>query len=181
MSRRPAPACGRRGGNGARGGVQVKVNDAISGAIFILLAGLIFYFTRDFRVMPGQNYGAAFFPRTIAVAMALFGVLLVVAGLRERAREPWFTRPDWLRSPQHISNFLLVLAVLVFYIALSDALGFLLTGFASLYLLLVWLRGRSFWLGGLIVSAVSVVLIQFLFGQLLRVPLPWGLLQPFAW
>jgi putative tricarboxylic transport membrane protein len=159
----------------------VKVSDAVSGAFFILFAGLVFYLSKDLRLMPGQNYGGAFFPRVIASCMALLGLILLVRGIRERGSVPWVEGLDWVRSPRHIGNFVLVVAVLVFYILVSDKLGFILTGFTSLFVLLMWLRGPSHWLQALIVSAVCVLGMQYFFGEFLRVPLPWGVLQPIAW
>lgn len=156
----------------------MKANDAISGALFILLAGAIFYFTQDFRVMPGQNYGAAFFPRVIASAMALLGLVLVVQGVRARGTAPWVAFDDWTRSPRHVANVLLVIAVLVFYILASDWLGFLITGFISLFVLLLWLRGPAHWLSSLAISVLCIAGLQYFFGEVLRVPLPWGLVPP---
>jgi putative tricarboxylic transport membrane protein len=159
----------------------VRFNDALSGGFSILLAAAIFFLTRDFRVMPGQNYGAAFFPRTIASAMALFGAFLLVRGLRARGTVPWVEVRDWLRSPRLVANFALVVAVLVFYILVSGRLGFLLTGFICLTVMLLWLRGPGRWPQAIAVSLTCVLAIQYLFGELLRVPLPWGVLQPIAW
>lgn len=159
----------------------MKVNDAISGGIVIVVAGLIFYFTRDFRLMPGQDYGAAFFPRVIASAMGLLGLVLVFQGLRATPREAWAAAPAWFSSPRHIGNFALVVALLVFYILASDRLGFLITGFLCVFLLLLWLRGRQHWLTSLAISVICVLGLQIFFSQLLRVPLPWGVLQEYAW
>jgi putative tricarboxylic transport membrane protein len=159
----------------------VKVNDAVSGGFFILFAVLIFYLTKDFRLMPGQNYGASFFPRTIAGAMGLLGSVLVFQGVRNRGEEPWAKAFDWVGSPRHIANFLLVVGVLIFYILLSDWLGFLIAGFVSIFTLLIWLRGLRHWLGSLLLSVVCVLALQYFFGEILRVPLPWGLLQEYRW
>lgn len=158
----------------------MKVNDAISGAVFVAVAGLIFVFTSHFRTMPGQDYGAAFFPRTIAVVMALLGAALIVKGIRERDGGPWVQTLEWMHSPRHIANFALVLAVLVFYILVSDSLGFAITAFVTLYVLLLWLRGPRFWLSSAVISLASMIAIQQFFGQFLRVPLPWGILETFA-
>lgn len=158
----------------------MRVNDAISGGFFILVAALIFYFTKDFRIMPGQNYGAAFFPRTIAVLMALMGAILVVQGLRARSG-PWIEALDWVRSPRHVGNFAIVIAVLVFYILFSGRLGFPIAGGLSLLVLLLWLRGPAHWVQAIIVTLIMVVVIQYFFGEVLRVPLPWGPLQRWAW
>jgi len=154
------------------------VNDAISGAFFVLLAGLVFYFTKDFRVMPGQNYGAAFFPRVIAGAMAVLGLILIVKGIRERGTVPWATVADWMRSPRLIGNGLIVIAALLFYIFTSDWLGFPIAGFVCLFVLLIWLRGPAHWASTLAISAVTVIGLQYFFGEVLRVPLPWGLVPP---
>lgn len=159
----------------------MKVSDAISGAVFIALAGAIFWFTKDFRQMPGQDYGAGFFPRLIAVFMAGLGLILVVQGLRARISVPWVEFGDWLRSPRHIGNAVVVIAVLIFYIQVSDRLGFLITGFVALCVLLLWLRGPAHWLSSLVISGLCVVGLQAFFGHVLRVPLPWGVLQGWEW
>jgi len=159
----------------------VKVNDAISGALFVAVAGLIFLFTSHFRSMPGQDYGAAFFPRTIAVLMALLGAALIAKGIRQHRASPWVETLEWMHSPRHVANILLVLAVLVFYILVSDKLGFAITAFISLYALLLWLRGLQFWLSSAAITLASTIVIQQFFGQFLRVPLPWGILEAYAW
>ena len=159
----------------------MKVNDAISGGFFILFAGLIFFLTKDFRLMPGQNYGASFFPRTIATAMGLLGFVMVFQGVRSRGGKPWVQALDWVGSPRHVANFLLVIGVLIFYILFSDWLGFLIAGFASIFSLLMWLRGPRYWRKSLVLSVICVVTLQYFFGELLRVPLPWGILRDFRW
>ncbi|WP_269584472.1 tripartite tricarboxylate transporter TctB family protein [Roseibium sp. Sym1] len=159
----------------------MKVNDAISGGFFVLFAALVFYLTRDFRVMPGQNYGAAFFPRTIAGAMAVLGLVMVFQGVRNRGTEPWATAFDWIGSPRLVANFLLIVGILVFYILLSDWLGFPIAGFVCIFSMLMWLRGPGHWLGSLALSIAVVVALQYAFGEVLRVPLPWGLLQDYRW
>ncbi|WP_425406602.1 tripartite tricarboxylate transporter TctB family protein [Hwanghaeella sp.] len=159
----------------------MKVNDAIAGALFIGVAALIFVFTSQFRDMPGQNYGAGFFPRSIAVVMALLGASLVFKGVRERGDKPWAEALEWMRSPRHVANFALVLVALVFYILVSDILGYVITGFITLYGLLLWLRGGRNWLSSAVIAVVAVIVIQQFFGQFLRVPLPWGILEPWSW
>ncbi len=159
----------------------MKVNDAISGVFFILFAGLIFYLTKDFRLMPGQNYGASFFPRTIASAMGLLGLVMVFQGVRDRGAAPWVQALDWVASPRHVANFSLVIVVLIFYILFSDWLGFLIAGFVSILSLLIWLRGPQYWLKSLMLSVICVIALQYFFGEVLRVPLPWGILQEYRW
>jgi putative tricarboxylic transport membrane protein len=159
----------------------VKVNDAISGLFFILFGMLIFYLTRDFPIMPGQKYGADLFPRLIGLFMGLGGLALIIRGIRTRNGAPWVTVMDWVSSPRHVTNFFLVIAVLIFYIFVSDPLGFIPTAFICLMTLLVWLRGLAYWRSSVMISIVAVIVIQQFFGEFLRVPLPWGIVPIFGW
>ena len=133
----------------------MKVNDAISGIFFILFGMLIFYLTRDFPIMPGQRYGADLFPRLIGFFMAAGGVALIFIGIRMRAEVPWVTVMDWVSSPRHVFNFFLVIGVLIFYIVISDRLGFIPTAFICLMVLLLWLRGSATWLSSIVASPNS--------------------------
>ncbi len=161
----------------------MKFNDAVIGIFFILLGGLIFYLTRDFPPMPGQAYGPDLFPRIIGAGMAFAGALLTVKGLRDRRElgERWAAPLEWMQHPRAVSNFGIVVLVLLFYILASERLGFLITGFLCLVVLLVWLRGFQTWASSTVIALASVLVIQIFFGKLLRVPLPWGLLQSYAW
>jgi putative tricarboxylic transport membrane protein len=160
----------------------LKFNDAVIGIFFILFGGVLFYVTRDFPPMPGQAYGPDLFPRLIGATMAFAGALLIAKGLRDhRDGGAWAAGLEWMRNPRAVSNFVLVVGVLVFYVLVSDRLGFLVTGFLCLFALLAWLRGFGSWASSAVIAVASVLVIQTLFGHLLRVPLPRGLLQTFAW
>lgn len=159
----------------------MKFNDAVSGLFFILFALLLFYLTRDYPEMPGQSYGPDMFPRLIAVLMGVGGVLLIVKGLKEWSSTPLLALADWTRSPRHVGNYLAVLAGLLFYILFSDTLGFFITGTVVLTALMIWLRGRAHWKSSLLIAVATIVVMHLFFGQFLRVPLPWGLLEDYAW
>ena len=159
----------------------MKFNDALSGLFFILFGFLLFYLTRDYPAMPGQDYGPSLFPRVIGTLMGLGGLVLVAKGAAKWRSEPLVRVPDWARSPRHIGNFFAVIAALVFYILMSDLLGFFVTGSIVLMFLLVWLRGRAYWPSSLLITVVTIVLMHQAFGQILRVPLPWGIFESYAW
>ena len=159
----------------------MKVNDAISGIIFILFGFLVFYLTRDFPIMPGQRYGAGLFPNLIGFFMGAGGVALIVRGVRTRNGAPWATVMDWVSSPRHLTSFFLVIFVLIFYILISDHLGFIPTAFICLFVLLSWLRGPATWLSSAVISILATIVIQQFFGEFLRVPLPWGIVPIFGW
>ena len=155
----------------------MKVNDAIVGAVFVALAIAILVHIQGYPLIPGQKYGPALFPGLIAVGFIATGVLLVVRGLRSGAPPVRFA--PWLASRALVTNFLAVVAVLVFYIAAADRLGFVLTGFVLLLGLFVKFgvqAGRA-----TLIAAIATLAIHAAFYKLLRVPLPWGLLERFAW
>ena len=159
----------------------MKVNDAISGAGLILFSALIYYLTWDYPGMHGQPYGPDLFPRLIAVLMALAGLGLIVSGVRNRAAGPPVVLAEWVRSPRHIASLLGIVAAVIFYILASNTLGFVLSAFMILTVLFLLLRGRDHLWSSLAIAAVATIAIQQFFGDLLRVPLPWGVLQSYAW
>jgi putative tricarboxylic transport membrane protein len=141
-----------------------------------VLAGIILWHIQGFPAMPGQKFGPAWFPGLVAAGLALCGALLIATGLRARA--PWAEVPQWLHSPRARRGVAALLGGLLLYVLAADALGFHITG---LVLLAVWMRvlGAS-WRLTLPVALVATLAIHFSFYRLLKVPLPWGLLEAFA-
>ena len=129
--------------------------------------------------MPGQKFGPAWFPGLIAAGLVLCGALLVVQGLRRTARaQPWIALPAWIRRPRPLASVAAVLGGLLFYVLAADRLGFHLTG---ILLLTVWARllGAT-WRMSAAVAVIATVVIHLSFYKLLRIPLPWGIFERFA-
>jgi putative tricarboxylic transport membrane protein len=142
----------------------------------VALAVAILWHIQGFPAMPGQRFGPAWFPGVIAAGLGICGVLLVVAGVRQGA--PWVALPDWISRRRPFLGVVGVLGGLVFYILAADKLGFHITGIA---LLAFWVRilGRS-WRMAAAVAVVATLAIHLSFYKLLRIPLPWGLLEHWA-
>jgi putative tricarboxylic transport membrane protein len=126
--------------------------------------------------MPGQKFGPAWFPGLIGIGLALCGALLLREGLRERAA--LWALPQWTRRARPRRALAAVLAGLVGYILLSDRLGFHIT---AVLVLALWLRalGAS-WRMTAAVAIIATVVIHLAFYKVLRVPLPWGVLERWA-
>ena len=157
----------------------MKLNDAITGALLLLLGGFILFAVRDFPKIPGQPVGPALFPGLVATGICIAGAALMVRGWRLRAQQPWLGWDEWVRSPRHVAALLVMLGSVLFYILLADKLGFLLTALAILLANFLVLRvplGRA-----VLVAVIATLAIHFAFYKLLRVPLPWGVLKGFAW
>lgn len=155
----------------------MRLNDALLGLILLVFAGGLGFVARDFPSVPGQDYGASAFPTLIAVGFAGCGLVLIASGLR--ARTPLVTWHDWVRSPSGRINVLAIMASVVFYVAAADVLGFMLA-MALILLVLLRLFGVG-WGVAMAASLATPVAMQYLFGSLLLVPLPWGFLAPVRW
>ena len=124
--------------------------------------------------MPGQKFGPAWFPGLIAVGLIVCGGGLVFSS----KGQSWFVMPQWLQRPRPVFGVLSVLLGLLFYVLAADKLGFYLT---ALVIQVVWMRllGAS-WRLALPVAVVATVVIHLSFYKLLRIPLPWGIFERFA-
>jgi putative tricarboxylic transport membrane protein len=158
----------------------MRFNDAIIGLVLLLFGGAVTIHSQmSFPGLPGQQYGPAFFPTILGVALAGCGILLIVQGIIKRREVPMMALGDWAFSSHHRVNFFLVMVALVFYILVSDWLGFIPTAFAVTTVLMLRFRVPIF--PALGTSVASTLIIHSFFYKFMLVPLPWGLLQPIAW
>jgi len=126
--------------------------------------------------MPGQKFGPAWFPGLIAGGLGICGALLVYGDRRERA--PWVAVGEWVHSRRARTGLAALVGGLIVYILVVDKVGFHLTGVA---LVALWLRvlGAS-WRITALVAVVATSGIHLAFYKGLRVPLPWGVLERWA-
>jgi putative tricarboxylic transport membrane protein len=159
----------------------VKFNDAVWGAVLVVFAAALFMHTRTFPSIPGQSVGPSALPQALAVGLAVCGVLLFVRGLRARAASNgrWVEWPEWFGARPQVLGFAVLVAVNLLYLFAVDRLGFIVTGVIYLASLMLVLRVRAS--RAVPVAIVMTLAIHYCFYKLLRVPLPWGVLQPIAW
>lgn len=148
-------------------------------AICALFGGFLVYEASAFPRVAAMAYGPGFFPTLIGAGFLLCAGALAFQAISEIGREGFgwgrfVPEPgaDRLAMPRFAS---VVLAILVF-VFLSHALGFLLTVF-----LLCAALNRIFGVRALPNAAISLLLplgLFLLFQQVLRVPLPRGILEP---
>ena len=162
----------------------MKLNDAVWGALLLLLATAVLVHVQSFGTIPGQKYGPAIFPGLVACGIAICAVLLIFNGLTARTedggREGWMTLAPWTRSRRHVFAF-----------ALDDRRQRFLhprssTGSGSFRRASSTSRRCSrcsacaaAWIFPL--ALLLTLAIHTAFYKLLKVPLPWGLLQGFIW
>lgn len=155
----------------------MRLNDAVLGVILLVMGAALAYASRDFPAVRGQEYGADVFPTLVAIGFAICGVILVFSGLRHR--RPALEWADWARERHGVRNVMIVIGGVVFYILFSRQLGFLFT-MGPLLLVLLRLFDVG-WVMSIAVAAIASLAILYVFGSLLYVPLPWGVLAPVRW
>src|SRR2546423_12796688 len=79
----------------------MKLNDAVFGALLLVLGVTLLLTIRAYPQMPGQNVGPALFPGLIASGLVVCALLLIVGGVRRHAQSPWFEGLPWLGSRRH--------------------------------------------------------------------------------
>jgi putative tricarboxylic transport membrane protein len=161
----------------------MRLNDAVWGALLILFSAVVLFHVQSFPKIPGQQVGPALFPGFLACGLGVCGVLLVMKGLATRRawgeRAEWIAFADWTRSRKYLVAFALTIGVNILYILAVDKLGFIAIGVIYLSLLF-WVYGvAAKWIVPL--AIVMTLGIHYAFYKLLKVPLPWGILQGIAW
>ena len=162
----------------------MKLNDAVWGALLLLFGAIVLVHVQSFPTIPGQHVGPALFPGIVAAGLGVCGLLLVRKGLAERRAaagggDAWVGFAPWTRQGRYVTAFLLTIGVNVFYILAVDYLGFIIVGVIYLSVLF-WIFGVTRkWI--LPIAIVVTLAIHYAFYHLLKVPLPWGLLQGMGW
>ncbi len=162
----------------------MKLNDAVWGALFLLFGAVVLVHVQSFPKIPGQQVGPALFPGIVAAGLAICGLLLVLKGLAARrvAEGPgraWASFEPWVGQRRYVTALLATIGVNVFYIYVVDRLGFIVT--ATIYLLILFWAFRVSRKWMLPIALVATLVIHYAFYKLLKVPLPWGMLQGIAW
>ena len=154
----------------------MKIHDAVSGAALVALAAVVLWHIQGFPAMPGQKFGPAWFPGVIAAGLGLCGAALVFSGLKDRAA--WLSFPQWIWRPRARRAVVAVLAGVLAYILVADTVGF---HFTAIAVLVLWARalGAS-WRAAAVTAIVATIAIHLAFYKALRVPLPWGVLERWA-
>jgi putative tricarboxylic transport membrane protein len=155
----------------------MRLNDAVIGAALLLFAAAVAFWSQGFPAIPGQQYGAAVFPTLVAAGLACCGILLIASGVRQAA--PVVAWADWARERHGLRNVLVTVGAILFYIFAADTLGFMLT-MAPILLLLFRLLEVG-WLPSIGLAVLVTLVVQYIFGSFLYVPLPWGLLSSVRW
>lgn len=154
----------------------MRFNDAVVGAVFVLIAAAMIAMTFSFSAFPGQKYGPNLFPRIIGAGIVGCSALLILRGWRERAAGGrWLALDGWTAEPGRIASFALMLGAMAFYLVASEPLGFIPSAFLIQLVLFLWFGVRP--ITAVVVAVAMTLLVHWFFSSLMRVPLPRGVLD----
>lgn len=143
----------------------LKNNRLIEGIVIGLVS--IFFIFESLKLHNNQSWALspALFPLIITVSVLLFSIGLIVKSLRSDYKEP-----DAVKS-EGFKRLALIILISFLYLIILPKLHFLTATIIYLFLFLFILGERRWWLLG-IISIVTPLLIQYIFGNLLDVFLP---------
>lgn len=160
----------------------MRKSEFFAGIILSVLGGGIILGAAQFPVIPGQDYGPAFFPTIIGVGLLLSGAAYAFNALRqpEPGLESVFgTVDDGSEEAPAARPYYAAFAWLVvgfgLIVRLWETVGFIvlvsifLTGFLLLLKVALWRAA--------LLAVISTVAVYLVFIRLLMVPLPAGILS----
>ncbi len=150
----------------------MRVNDSVIGLSSVLLGVSIFCLTLNFPSLEGGHPGPALLPRILAFLFVAFGIPLIIKGIN--ARRLRIDTQKSLPGSGLALNAICVIASVIFYIALVEKLGYIITNFLLLTILTKILGVRI--LTSLAFSFALTMGVYIFFHTVLLVPLPWGLI-----
>jgi putative tricarboxylic transport membrane protein len=163
------------------------IPDKVSGVMLVGLGAAAAYGGSLLPPVPGQQVGPNVFPMVVGAGLMLCGVLIAlgVGSVLEQEAEAELAahsdKPAPTTSSSPLINgakTLLPPALLLAYVFVGDALGFVPTAFAIVLAVSLAMGARVRL--ALPLALIAPVVVHLIFLKLLRVPLPPGLL-PMPW
>ena len=160
----------------------MRLPDRVTGLFLVGLGAAAAYGGWQLPPVPGQPVGPNVFPLVIGTGLALCG-LAIAFGIGHSFEEEEELIPVEGGQPPPTGKFyglraLLPPALLLFYVAVADRLGFIITAALIVFVTSTALGAR--WKLSLPLAMLAPIGIHLIFSKLLRVPLPAGLL-PMPW
>ncbi len=151
----------------------MKIHDFLLGIIIAVAALVIFMVAKEFPDQNDGKPGAWLYPCALSIIFFGCGVVMSFKGLKHLKGEKLFVLNKELSSAGAL-NIIIVIAMVIFYIECSDYLGFLISMFIVIAVMLAMLKNKPWVI--LVTAPVATLVIYLIFSKGLLVPLPEGLL-----
>lgn len=149
------------------------LNELLAGVMVAALGIYIIVEAQGFPILPGNDYGAALFPKIVGYGMALGGSWLALKAIRPLI-ELWQHRQteSMKMRLQRAYRLLLPVLLVIAYILLADTLGAILTLVLIVTVLMIISGVQP--VVAVLIALVTAAVIWFAFVYSLKVPLPLG-------
>lgn len=161
----------------------MRLSDRVTGLFLVGLGAAAAYGGWRLPPVPGQPVGPNVFPLVIGIGLALCGLAIAFGIGHSFVEEEEIVPYEGGEAPAPRGKLyglraLLPPALLLFYVAVADRVGFILTAGIIVFVTATALGAR--WKLALPLTVLAPIAIHLIFSKLLRVPLPIGLL-PMPW
>ena len=161
----------------------MRIPDRVSGLFLVGLGAAAAYGGWQLPPVPGQPVGPNVFPLVIGLGLALCGLAIAFSIGHSFEEEEEIIPFEGGEAPAPQGKLyglraLLPPALLLFYVAVADRVGFILTAGIIVFVTATALGAK--WKLALPLTVLAPIVIHLIFSKLLRVPLPIGLL-PMPW
>jgi hypothetical protein len=146
----------------------LKREDIGIGMGLLILSTWLFWYVGRYRIKEIYGYGPDFFPRVLAVMMAIFGLSLIVNALLGNS-----LRMGDRIDPKGFVRMLISIAICIGYLFLTNILGFATATFVFLFALMTFLRQKGIFVR-LFSSLATAILVWSIFRYFLIIPMPEG-------
>jgi putative tricarboxylic transport membrane protein len=150
--------------------------DFYSGIFFLGLGLFLAFKSTQFSVWDRSGPQAGSFPLGVAVIMIGVSLFVVVKSLTARVKKKGEMEEIQETAIFESSKFLSYVILMLFYSLSFESVGFVITS-ALFLVLVIKLVEKESWRATLLVGSVSIIVSYILFGYLLSVPLPKGLIK----
>lgn len=161
--------------------MDARKHDVVGGLIWVILGICLCVESIKLKIILGGFHipGAGFMPFLAGTLLGILGFILIFCGTFKGLRkdkevkvEKIFVKNNW----KHFLNPLLNLLILIAYVLLLEPLGFLLTTFLFLFLLLKLSMPKQ-WLVPLVLSISAVIISHLVFSIWLQCHFPRGIFR----
>lgn len=147
--------------------LQIRYTNELAAVLLAGVSAGVYVASRDFPSGFAGAPGAAFFPRLIASVIALLAGVLFVRSLVTGDHRSYDV------SLADVERFVVPVGLLVAYVALMPVLGFVLDTVLFLVAMMRYSGVDSYGASVSLAAALGVVL-HYVFGEFLHIPLPEG-------
>lgn len=146
----------------------MRIADLLGGIVVLLLGVALIFFSRQLSYMSEYGPGPGFLPLWLGIGLVGCALFVILKNLKENAEADKFFKP---RTKLAVKMLVTILITFLLFPVLGFPIGLaLFTGFT------MRIMGKH----SLILCSISAVLtavgIHFIFGQLLYIPLPTGMI-----